>query len=99
MIPITWVEGNIPLVFGKLCYKPWFHPVPLWKVTMDTGSELAQTPSVSGGYKWFSGCLESFGVKGKSLETLTKVRPLPWAPSLDVFHLGWALKLSRVPKR
>ena len=61
---------------------------------MDTGFELAQKLSVSGGYKWFSDCLESFGVKGQSLETLTKVRPLPWAPSLVVFHLGWALKLS-----
>lgn len=61
---------------------------------METGFELAQKPSVSGGYKWFSGCLESFGVKGKSLETPTKVRALPWAPGLDVFHLGWALKLT-----
>ena len=87
-------RGNIPLVFGKFCYKPGFLPMPLWKVTMDTGFELAQKLSVSGGYKWFSDCLESFGVKGQSLETLTKVRPLPWAPSLVVFHLGWALKLS-----
>ena len=66
---------------------------------MDTGFELAQKLSVSGGYKWFSGCLESFGVKGQSPETLTELRPLPWVPGLDVFHLGWALKLSRVPKR
>lgn len=91
-------RGNVPRVFGKPCCKPGFLPVPLWKVTMDT-TELAQKPSVSGDYQWFSGCFKGFEVRGQNLETVAKVRLLPQALGLGVFQLGWALILSRAPKR
>ena len=65
---------------------------------MDT-IELAQKPSVSGDYQWFSGCLEGSEVRGQNLETVAKVRLLPQVLGLGVFQLGWALILSRAPKR
>lgn len=65
---------------------------------MDT-TELAQKPSVSGGYQWFSGCLEGFEVRGQNLESVAKVRLLPQALGLGVFQFGWALIVSRAPKR